>query len=133
MKKYVFAGVILLLSLKCYSGEWIAVGEQPDLSNTDQLESQLWKYLEGSSSAEFKPKETYRFQYKFINQSVILINALCLPSPGGEADLGAYPGPTNKDLKDGIYQVHDGGSCFFSIKFDVERARFHSLHINDRA
>ncbi len=133
MKKYIIASLVVLLSLKCHSAEWIAVGEQPELSDTGQLEIQLWKYLKGKSNAEFKPKETYRYQYKFISESLILINALCLQSPSGETDPGAYPSPTKEELKNELYQVHDGGSCFFNIKYNVKSSRFHSLYVNGRA
>lgn len=124
---------MVLLSLKCYSSEWIAVGEQPELLNVAQLEIQLWKYLEERGDTEFKAKEIYRYQYKFISESVILINALCLQSPQGEADLGAYPGPTTEELKNELYQVHDGGSCFFNIKYNLKNGHFHSLYVNGRA
>ena len=133
MKKYIIASFVVLLSLKCHSGEWIAVGEQPELPNADQLEKQLWEYLKAESNAEFKPKGIYRYQYKFISKSLILINALCLQPPEGDADLGTYPGPTTEELKKQLYQVHDGGSCFFNIKYNLKNERFHSLYINGTA
>ena len=124
---------MVLLSVKCYSSEWVAVGQQPELPNIAQVENQLWKYLEKKSKSEFKPKEIYRYQYKFIGESLVLINALCLQSPEGEAELGAYPGPTTEELRKKLYQVRDGGSCFFNIKYNLKSARFHSLYINGRA
>lgn len=133
MKKYIIASIMVLLSLKCHSGEWVAVGEQAELPNTGQLESQLWEYLEAKTNAEFEPKEIYRYQYKFISESLILINALCLKSPEDETDPGAYPGPTQEELKEQLYQVNDGGSCFFKIKYNLKSARFHSLRINGEA
>lgn len=135
INKYIIPIIIImmLLSLKCYSKEWIAVGEQPELPNVAQIENQLWKYLEAKSSTEFKPNENYRYQYKFISKSLILINALCLQSSEDSADYGAYPGPTTDELKKELYQVHDGGSCFFNIKYNLKNARFHSLHVNGKA
>lgn len=120
----------MLLSLKCYSAEWIAVGQQPELPNIGQLEIQLWKYLEKKNNAEFKSKDVYRF----IDESLILINALCLQSSEGEAvsSLGAYPIPTTEELKRQLYQVYDGGGCFFNIKYNIKNARFHSLYVSGR-
>jgi hypothetical protein len=133
MKKYIIASFVVLLSLKCHSGEWIAVGEQPELPSTHQLEKQLWEHLKAESNIEFKPNEIYRYQYKFIGESLILINALCLQSSEGETDIGTYPGPTTEELKKQLYQVQDGGSCFFNIKYNLKSARFHSLYVNSRA
>lgn len=133
MKKHIIASIMVLLSLKCYSSEWIAVGQQPDLQNIGQLESQLWKYIEKNSKTEFKPKEIYRYQYKFIGESLILINALCLQSSEVETELGTYPDPTTEELKKQLYQVLDGGSCFFNIKYNLKSERFHSLYVNGRA
>ncbi|OZY85708.1 hypothetical protein CBP51_01245 [Cellvibrio mixtus] len=123
MKNHIIASIMVLLSLRCYSSEWIAVGQQPDLPNAGQLESQLWKYLENNSKTEFQPREIYRYQYKFIGESLILINALCIQSPEVEAELGTYPGPTIEELKKQLYQVQDGGSCFFSIKYNLKNHR----------
>jgi len=79
MKKLTIASLMILLSQQCYSNEWIPFGEQPKLLEASQLEKSLWKYLEKESKAKFESKETYRFQYKYINKSSIYINALCRP------------------------------------------------------
>lgn len=133
MKKYIITSIVFLLSMKCYSAEWIAIGEQTELSDTNRLEIKLWEYVEKKSKSKFKPRETYRFQYKFINDSLVLINALCLQPSESENDIGTFPGPTTEELKKELYQVHDGGSCFFNVKYNVKKSRFHSLYVNGNA
>ncbi|WGO96675.1 hypothetical protein QFX18_05255 [Saccharophagus degradans] len=133
MKKYIIASIITLLSLNCHAGEWVAVGDQPELLDVDQIEKQLWEYLKAKSKVEFKKRDAYRYQYKYIDEASILINALCLQAPEGGNDPGTYPGPTTEELKIQLYQVYDGGSCFFNIEYDLKNGYFNSLYINGRA
>ncbi|WNO10067.1 hypothetical protein [Teredinibacter sp. KSP-S5-2] len=132
MNKYTIASIMFFLSLPSFSAEWIAVGEQPELSKTDEIEIRLWEYLKENSESDFEPSENYRFQYKFISESKIFINALCVQALNDESELGALPGPTTEKLKNELYLVLDGGNCFFNVKYNIEKAKFYSLSINDR-
>lgn len=129
MKKYAIATIIILLSQQCYSNEWIAFGEQPKLLDTEQLEISLWSYLEKESKVKFEPKETYRFQYKYINKSSIYINALCLPARKNKLQPW-FEGPTSEELRVHFFQVKHGGDCFFNVVYDVSNAKFHSLSVS---
>jgi|GEM_PF-3263529 len=129
MKKYAIASVIILLSQQCYSNEWIPFGEQPKLLEAEQLEINLWKYLEKESKAKFEPKETYRFQYKYINKSSIYINALCRPVRKNKSQPW-FDGPTSEELRENFFHVKHGGSCFFNVVYDVRKAKFNSLYVS---
>ena len=129
MKKYAIASLIIFLSQQCYSNEWIAFGEQPKLLETEQLEINLWRYLEKESKAKFEPKETYRFQYKYISKSSIYISALCRPVRQNKSQPW-FDGPTSEELRGNFFQVKHGGSCFFNVVYDVRKATFNSLYVS---
>jgi len=129
MKKYIIASAIIFLSQQCYSNEWVAIDGQPKFLETKQLEVSLWKYLEKNSKSEFKPRETYRFQYKYISKSSIFINALCLPVRQSGSQRW-FEGPTSEELRKEFPQVKHGGSCFFNIVYDTKKASFNSLYVS---
>ncbi len=133
MKKHIIAILLVFFAEACYSNEWVPIGEQPELKNTNQLEASLWNFLNSKTKQKFEAKESYRFQYKYINESIIFINAICLGSPDANSGLGAFPGPTSKDLKKEIYEVMDGGSCFFNLNYNIKSGAFSSLHVNGEA
>ncbi len=133
MKKYIIASFLTFFANMCHSNEWIPVGEQPKIKETNALEVKLWSFLNSKSKFKFETKESYRFQYKYISKSTFLINAICLGSPELNPDLGAFPGPTTEELKKRIYQVRDGGSCFFNVKYNSESGVFTSLYVNGEA
>jgi hypothetical protein len=133
MKKTICIILTLGLSMHCHSNEWIAIGNQPKITNTKKLESDLWTYLDSKKQFKFEPKETYRFQYIYINKSTILINALCIPEPQNDSDPGTFPGPTTEELAKELYEVYDGGSCFFNIKYNIKKSRFNNLSVNGSA
>jgi hypothetical protein len=114
----------------CHSNEWIPVGEQPPLDNLNALESRLWKFLHSNSTLKFEEKDSYRFQYKYIDKSTVLINALCLATSDSVGAPGSYPGPTSEALKKAMYEVLDGGSCFFKVKYSTESESFGALQVN---
>ncbi|RYY76066.1 MAG: hypothetical protein EOO52_00625 [Gammaproteobacteria bacterium] len=133
MKRSTIYFLTIFLAQYCYSNEWIAVGEQPTLTNTAALENHLWNYIGSNTKVAFQSKEKYRFQYKFINKSSVLINAICLPAIRNENELGVFPGATTEDLKVSFYQVKDGGSCFFNVRYNIKTRDFDSLYINGEA
>jgi hypothetical protein len=133
MKKYIIAIFLVSFAEACYSNEWIPVGEQPELKNTNELEANLWSFLHSKTKLKFQVKESYRFQYKYINESIVLVNAICLGSPDANSELGAFPGPTSEELKKGMYEVFDGGSCFFNLKYNIKSGAFTSLYVNGEA
>jgi hypothetical protein len=133
MKKYIIASLLAFFAHMCHSNEWIPVGEQPKLKETNALEVKLWRFLNSKSKFKFEAKESYRFQYKHISKSTVLINAICLGSPEPNSDPGVFPGPTTEELKKGIYQVKDGGSCFFNVRYNIDSSAFTSLYVNGEA
>ncbi len=133
MKKHIIAILLVFFAEACYSNEWIPVGAQPELKNTNELEVNLWNFLHSKTKLKFEVKESYRFQYKYINESIVLINAICLGSPEANSGLGDFPGPTSEDLKKEMYEVLDGGSCFFNLKYNIKSGAFTSLHVNGEA
>lgn len=133
MKKYIIASLLTVFTDMCHSNEWIPIGEQPKLKETNTLEVKLWEFLNSKNKIKFAAQESYRFQYKYISKSIVLINALCLDSPKPNSDPGIFPGPTTEELKKGIYQVKDGGSCFFNVKYNIESDAFTSLYVNGEA
>jgi hypothetical protein len=129
IKKYIIASIIILMSQQGYSNEWVAIGEQPKLLGTEQLEVNLWKYLEKNNKSKLKSKETYRFQYKYITKSSVFINALCLPVRKNESQPW-LDGPTSEELRKEFPQVEHGGGCFFNIIYDLKKVGFNSLYVS---
>jgi hypothetical protein len=73
---------------------------------------------------ELKNWEDYAFQYQGREENgrkYIFINALC------------DQGVKNKDLSIKMIHVFDGGSCYFSLKYDPEHKKFFDLIINGDA
>ena len=133
MKKYIIASILVFLADTCHSNEWIPIGQQPNLEETGVLEVKLWKLLKSKGKTKFEAKESYRFQYQYISKSVVFINAICLPFPKPNSDPGVFPGPTTEILKKEIYEVMDGGSCFFNVEYNIESGTFTSLSVNGEA
>jgi hypothetical protein len=133
MKEYIIAGLLVFFAEACQSNEWIPVGKQAVLTETNTLEVKLWEFLSSKRKVSFKEKKSYRFQYKYIDESTIFINAICIGIPESGSESGAFPGPTTEELKKDIYQVMDGGSCFFNVKYNIDSGAFTSLYVNGRA
>lgn len=133
MKKHIIVILLVFFAETCHSNEWIPVGEQPELKNTNELEADLWNFLHSKTKLKFEVKESYRFQYKYINESIVLINAICLGSAEANSELGVFPRPTSKELKKEMYEVFDGGSCFFNLKYNIKSGAFTSLNVNGEA
>ena len=133
MKKTILTIGIFFLTQQAYPNEWIAVGAQAKLPHTAQLELKLWRYVKEENKSKFEPKESYRFQYQFLSDTVVLIHALCYPSPQKQDDPNNFRGPTTAELRKSVYQVKDGGTCFFKLKYDLKKASFNSLNVHGDA
>lgn len=104
-------------------GEWIEVeGGALRLSDIQlkKIEMDLWEYIRETSDVEFRRRDLYTYQYKFLNKNEALIQGLC-----------AYK--TLKDLTKEFYKVTDGGSCYFNVKFDISLSKFYDLYIHGGA
>ena len=134
MKKHILIYILAVIPLQCVCAEWIAIGTKSKgvVVNTIEIEKALWLFLASIDDIKFEPKETYRFQYKMINEESIFINALCGPVERSQ-DVGAFPQPTAEELSQAIYQVFDGGSCYFQLHYNVKNKAFSGLSINGRA
>jgi hypothetical protein len=130
---FIIAILLVFFTEICHSNEWVPVGEQAQLENTKEVESKLWSYLNSKSKFKFEKKEHYRFQYKYISKSTVLINAICLMAPESDSDPGVYHGPTSEELNKEMYEVSDGGSCFFNVKYNIKSSVFTSLYVNGEA
>lgn len=62
-----------------------------------------------------------QYVYQEKDKKYVFINALC------------NQGIKNKDLSKEIIHVFDGGSCYFSLKYDPKRNDFLDLIINGEA
>ena len=134
MKNHILIFILTIIPLQCVYAEWIAVGTKSKevAVDTNEIERELWLFLSSIDEIRFEPKEAYRFQYKMINEESIFINALCGPTEKSQ-DVGAFPQPTAEELSREIYQVFDGGSCYFQLNYNVKNKVFSGLSINGRA
>ena len=135
MKKYIIASFIVYFSSFCSAGEWFIVGSGKAEAevNTEIVEAKLWEFLAAKSKEQFRPKESYRFQYKFVSKNEIYINALCGSASKGTNDVGVMPDFTSEQLTKDFINVFDGGSCYFGVKFNTEKHTFSKLLVNGRA
>ncbi|MEN0038782.1 MAG: hypothetical protein AAGC78_17020 [Cellvibrio sp.] len=135
MRKCILMCFTILLSPFSFAGDWYLVGsEKPEAEiDTAALEVKLWEFLNAKTKEEFKPQESYKFQYKQINKHEIYINALCVSSKAGIDDIGRLPDFTLDQLTNDFITIYDGGSCFFGVKFNIKRNKFSELRVNGRA
>ena len=135
MKKYIVASLILCLPHLCLAGDWYFVGSGKDKSevNTEILEVKLWAFLAADFKRQFRPKENYKFQYKFVNRNEIYINALCSSKSERADDFRLSPEFTLEQLRSNFITISDGGSCYFSVKFNPEKGTFSDLWVNGDA
>lgn len=135
MRRYISMCCVVLFSPFCFAGDWYVVGSGKAESEIDTaaLEVKLWKFLAAKPSYNFKPQESYKFQYKLFNKNEIYINALCISSKKGIDDIGRLPDFTPDQLTKDFITVYDGGSCFFGVKFNIKRNTFSELRVNGNA
>ena len=130
MKIHVIA-LLFLFSALSHSGEWYEIsGEVGPKIDSTVVEKDLWIYLKGKAKHEFKPKNTYRFQYKHLSKSKIFINAFCSHESENGSKMGAFPQPDPNTLREEIYEVFDGGACYFSLQYDTKTGSFSKLSVN---
>ena len=126
--KIVFA-LFLSLTIKSTAfGSWFEVkgGEwEPSSDMVTEIKNKISSYVATHSDTELSIRDIreYSFQYqgkKSNNSRYVYINALCVE-------------PKVEDLNSLMYQVLDGGSCYFNLKYDPERRLFFDLIINGNA
>ena len=90
------------------------------------LKAQIESYVRSQANAqgrELKNWQDYTFQYQGQEEKgrkFIFINALCVQRD-------------RQRLDKEIIVIFDGGSCFFSVKYDPSRKIFFNLFINGEA
>jgi hypothetical protein len=124
---------VLCLGLSTNSGaeeQWIKVAGgtwEPSPKMLSEIKSKIESHVKKYATAqgrELKNWQSYTFQYQGIEekgQKLIFINALC------DNEI------KKRDLSKQIIHVFDGGSCFFSFKYDPLRNDLFDLVINGEA
>ena len=108
--------------IKVAGGKW-----EPTPKMLLDLKTKIKAYVGGQAKAdkrELQNWQTYIFQYQGHEEKgkkYIFINALC------------HQDIKNRDLSKEIIQVFDGGTCYFSLKYDPKRKTFFDLLINGDA
>jgi hypothetical protein len=108
--------------IKVANGKW-----DPNPKMLSDFKTKIETYVKSQAKAqgrELKNWKDYKFQYQGQEEKgkkYIFINALC------------DQGIKKRDLSKEIIRVFDGGSCFFSLKYDPERNEFFDLFINGEA
>lgn len=108
--------------IKVDGGKW-----DPSPKMLSALKTTIESYVGSQAKAEKRELQkwkTYTFQYQGQEEKgkkYIFINALC-----GQ-------GMKTTDLSKKIIHLFDGGSCYFSLKYDPERNDFFDLFINGEA
>ena len=122
MRKAILIVLLIFLPTLLYAGDWIQVdGGVTELDlNQKELETELWKHLNKHSKYKFQPKIKYTYQYQVQKGNVLYINAFC-------------DNPSQKELSKYFVVVKDGGSCFFQVKFNLEKGKFFGLNVNGEA
>jgi hypothetical protein len=118
-----FAGAALA------ENEWVRV-KGGSWEPTDIVFADMKKALEPfmKDQAKLQARELrkwreYTIQYQGVEEKgrkYVFINALCRPDPRWK-------------LEDDFQMVHDGGSCYFHLKYDPTRRQFADLIINGEA
>ncbi len=91
-----------------------------------EMEAKLQSYVESNANRQGRTLRTwseYTFQYQERQEAgrkYVFVNALCQRDP-------------NWNLEKETIVVHDGGSCFFRLKYDPNRREFYDLAINGEA
>ena len=105
---------------------WIEVGGGSwvvDNLTMLRLQQQIREFVTAATRAEGRELQdwaTYNFQYRAQEEGgkqFIFVNAFCIADDGDQLD---------KQL----LQVTDGGTCFFSLKYDPENDQFFDLLVN---
>ena len=122
MNKIISILILLLIPTGAFAAHWVAVdsGVVEIKLDSVRIENRLWSYIDDNSTTKFEPRNTYTYQYKAINHSEILINALC------EVD-------STKPLHTEFVIVFDGGSCYFQITYNFKTGEFSKLQVNGEA
>jgi len=125
-----FALCISVITMAGAEEQWIKVtGGKWDLSPKmlseikTRIESHVKKHAK-AQGRELKSWQSYTFQYQGQmgkNKRYIFINALC------DKEM------KKKDLSKEIIRVLDGGSCFFSLKYDPISKELFDIIINGEA
>ena len=128
----IFASFLLCLAFAASAQEqnqWIEVkggSWRPSISMLNELKTNIRPYVEKAAKAqarELKPWRDYTFQYQGIEEKrrrFIFVSAFC-------TNFGI------SNLTEKLVLVEDGGSCFFTSKYDPERKEFSQLFINGEA
>ena len=114
--------IALMFSGATQASEWILIGENPHSAEIESasIELELWNYISKSVTVVFQERSTYSYQYKYLSNEHILINAVC-----GIEDY--------KYRYKRLVQVFDGGSCYFESKYDLQTKKFTDLWVNGEA
>ena len=108
--------------IKVDGGKW-----DPSPKMISDLKTKIEFYVRSQAKtqkSELQNWQTYTFQYQGIEErgkKYIFINALC-------KDFSK-----DRDLSKEIIYVFDGGSCYFSLKYDPKSNDFFDLIINGEA
>ena len=115
-----------MLSTSSYCGEWFPFStDYKPLLNSEHfnklvVENLLWMHVAENSDREFKPRESYNYQYQVLGNNLYKINALCNT-------------PRTNDLSKNYLLVDDGGSCYFELEYNSLTKTFSKLYVNGEA
>lgn len=125
--------VVLSFSVITSAGSadrWIKVADgkwDPNPKMLSDIKTKIEAYVRSKAKTqkrELKNWQDYTFQYQGQEEKskkYIFINALC------DQDM------KKRDLAKEIIYIFDGGSCYFSLKYDPEHEEFFDLFINGEA
>jgi hypothetical protein len=88
---------------------------------TEIVENELWKYLSESKRYTFRDRSYYAYQYSLKLEGSVLIHGYCNHHPNG-SEVNFFDN-----------HILDGGSCYFSVFYNLKRKTFSNLFTHGEA
>ena len=132
------------LLLNQSENEWFQYRElktwKPTQEEIDLTEDMIPQIIEGNKGV-YGIKEIYEnindYYYQLVpyidenNRKIIYINSLCksfVKNP--EPKLNSEDQKKEKEWKSHLYEVTDGGNCFWQVKIDIENKEYFDFSVN---
>lgn len=101
---------------------WVEVkgGVAPVNFDIRLIEKKLWEFASTNYKGKFEEPNTYLFQYQAISKDDVYIKAAC-----------DYR--SDQSLSEVFLEIADGGSCYFSLKYNNKSKIFYDFYVHGNA
>ena len=97
---------------------WYLVGPPSPHLELSKFQADLFEYASKQTNISLLAESEYLYQYKYFKPNLVEVRGICVRIP------------KQHDIYKDFLLVFDGGNCFFSVKFDIEKSMFYELWIN---